>query len=115
MTSCSARGSEQSPLFHFPCIAYDFTDFYRYCLFSGLKSHNHFVVTQQELSIYFIIPSPTWFSCVADNVISQIRFKLYGQISCLLLGQEEETHGYSKLILGEEGGDGTLLPYCALK
>lgn len=79
--SCSARGSEQSLLFHFPCIAYDFTDLYHYCLFSGLKSHNHSAVTQQELSIHFIIHPPTWCSCVADKVISQIRFKLYGQIS----------------------------------
>jgi len=79
-SSCFARGSEQSLLFHFLCIVYAFTDFCYYCLFSGLSSRNPLVVTQQDLSILSVIHSPTWFSCVTNNVISQIRFKPYDHI-----------------------------------
>lgn len=84
--TCSLILSPDIPLFckgHFPCIVYDFTGFYHYCYYClfGLKSQNHTVFTQQELSMHFITHCPTWCSSVAEDVILQIMFKLCGQIS----------------------------------
>lgn len=81
VSSCSAKSRQQSLFFHFPRSPYDFTDFYHYCLFSRLKSRSRSVVTQQELSTHFITCSPTRCSRVSDDVMSQTKFQLYGQIS----------------------------------